>query len=109
MPEADPVAVFGMGAVGTLLATKIHDTAAAASLFAGRALAVETAADFRTAEWEKLLSNVTANPLTALTGHDAEDHRQLIRQAQAEARSGNGPGCRFLPAGQRPRAAEGGA
>jgi hypothetical protein len=41
--------------------------------------------------------------------HDAEDHRQLIRQAQAEARGGDGPGWRVLPAGQRPRAAEGGA
>jgi 2-dehydropantoate 2-reductase len=48
----------------------------AASLFSGSALAVETAADFRTAEWEKLLSNVTANPLTALTGRRAEVLRE---------------------------------
>jgi 2-dehydropantoate 2-reductase len=40
----------------------------AAALFSGSGLAAETMADFRTAEWEKLLSNVTANPLTALTG-----------------------------------------
>jgi 2-dehydropantoate 2-reductase len=41
---------------------------AAAALFAGSDLAVEPVADFATAAWEKLLFNVIANPLTALTG-----------------------------------------
>jgi 2-dehydropantoate 2-reductase len=45
---------------------------AAAALFAGSGLAVETAADFATAAWEKLLFNVIANPLTALTGRPLE-------------------------------------
>ena len=48
----------------------------AADLFSGSELAAETVADFRTAEWEKLLSNVTANPLTALTGRRAEVLRE---------------------------------
>ena len=41
---------------------------AAAALFAGSGLDVEASADFATAAWEKLLFNVMANPLTALTG-----------------------------------------
>ena len=41
---------------------------AAAALFAGSGLEVEVAADFVTALWQKLLVNVMANPLTALTG-----------------------------------------
>jgi 2-dehydropantoate 2-reductase len=45
---------------------------AAAGLFAGSGLAVEAAADFPTAAWEKLLLNVIANPLTALTGRPLE-------------------------------------
>ena len=45
---------------------------AAAALFAGSGLAVEAAADFPTAAWEKLLFNVIANPLTALTGRPIE-------------------------------------
>jgi 2-dehydropantoate 2-reductase len=36
-------------------------------LLEGSALRVEVDADFRTAAWRKLLSNVAANPLTALT------------------------------------------
>ena len=44
----------------------------AAALFAGSGLEVETTADFPTAAWEKLLYNVIANPLTALTGRPAE-------------------------------------
>lgn len=47
-----------------------------ASLFSGSGLVAETVADFRTAEWEKLLTNVTANPLTALTGRRAEVLRE---------------------------------
>ena len=41
---------------------------AAAALFAGSGLEVEVTDDFSTAVWEKLLVNVMANPLTALTG-----------------------------------------
>lgn len=41
---------------------------ATAALFHGSGVEVETAADFPTAAWEKLLYNVIANPLTALTG-----------------------------------------
>ena len=45
---------------------------AAAALFAGSDLAVEVVADFTTAAWEKLLYNMIANPLTALTGRPIE-------------------------------------
>jgi 2-dehydropantoate 2-reductase len=38
------------------------------ALFAGAGVEVEAVADFPTAAWEKLLFNVMANPLTALTG-----------------------------------------
>lgn len=40
----------------------------AAALLAGSGLEVEVVADFVSALWEKLLVNVMANPLTALTG-----------------------------------------
>jgi len=45
---------------------------AVAALFAGGGVEVETVADFATAAWEKLLFNVIANPLTALTGRPLE-------------------------------------
>ena len=45
---------------------------AAAALFAQAGVPVETAADFPTAAWDKLLLNVIANPLTALTGRPLE-------------------------------------
>jgi 2-dehydropantoate 2-reductase len=45
---------------------------AVAALFAGGGVDVETVADFSTAAWEKLLFNVIANPLTALTGRPLE-------------------------------------
>lgn len=45
---------------------------AAAALFAGGGVEVETVADLATAAWEKLLFNVIANPLTALTGRPLE-------------------------------------
>ena len=45
---------------------------AAVALFGGSGLAVEAVADFPTAAWEKLLFNVIANPLTALTGRPLE-------------------------------------
>jgi 2-dehydropantoate 2-reductase len=45
---------------------------AVADLFAQCGVPVETAADFLTAAWDKLLLNVIANPLTALTGRPLE-------------------------------------
>jgi 2-dehydropantoate 2-reductase len=68
----------------------------AAALFTGTGLPVETVLDFRTASWEKLLSNVTTNPLTALTGRRAEVLHEpaiaelaldLLREAVAVARA----------------------
>ena len=50
--------------------------AAVAALFAGSGLDVDCVADFATAAWEKLLTNVTANPLTALTGRTLEVLRE---------------------------------
>jgi 2-dehydropantoate 2-reductase len=45
---------------------------ATAALFAGGGVDVEAVADFPSAAWEKLLYNVIANPLTALTGRPLE-------------------------------------
>jgi 2-dehydropantoate 2-reductase len=45
---------------------------AVAALFAGSGVEVEAVGDFLTASWEKLLFNVIANPLTALTGRPLE-------------------------------------
>jgi 2-dehydropantoate 2-reductase len=45
---------------------------AAVALFAGSRLEVTAAADFPTAAWDKLLINVIANPITALTGRPLE-------------------------------------
>jgi 2-dehydropantoate 2-reductase len=45
---------------------------AAAALFAEGDVDIEAVADFATAAWEKLLFNVIANPLTALTGRPLE-------------------------------------
>jgi len=42
------------------------------TLFAGADVEVSTEADFATAAWEKLLTNVIANPLMALTGRPME-------------------------------------
>jgi 2-dehydropantoate 2-reductase len=44
----------------------------AVALFDGGGVEVEAVADFPTAAWEKLLFNVIANPLTALTGRTLE-------------------------------------
>ncbi|OIV35419.1 hypothetical protein BIV57_21755 [Mangrovactinospora gilvigrisea] len=49
---------------------------AVAALFAGSFLNAETAADFRTAAWRKLLTNVAGNPITALTGRRVEVFRE---------------------------------
>ena len=43
-----------------------------AALFAGSAIDVVCSADFRSGLWRKLISNVTASPLTALTGRRIE-------------------------------------
>jgi 2-dehydropantoate 2-reductase len=40
---------------------------ALSALFAGTGLALEPVADFTTVAWQKLISNVTCSPLTALT------------------------------------------
>lgn len=56
---------------------------AAAALFDGSGLDVEAVADFATAAWEKLLTNVTANPLTALTGRTLEVLREPAMAALA--------------------------
>ena len=45
---------------------------AAAALFDGGGVPVETVEDFATAVWAKLLTNVIANPLMALTGRPME-------------------------------------
>lgn len=45
---------------------------ATVALFDGSGVNVQAAADFPTAAWEKLLFNVIANPLTALTGRPLE-------------------------------------
>ncbi|MEW6472202.1 MAG: 2-dehydropantoate 2-reductase [Actinomycetota bacterium] len=47
-----------------------------AALFGGSGLDVEPVEDFATAAWEKLLTNVTANPITALTGRPLEVLRE---------------------------------
>ena len=49
---------------------------AAAALFDGSGLEVAAVEDFATAAWEKLLTNVIANPLTALTGRRLEVLRE---------------------------------
>ena len=46
--------------------------AAFAALLAAAPVTVDQAADFRTAAWRKLLTNVAANPVTALTGRPME-------------------------------------
>lgn len=57
-------------------------------------LRVETAADFRTAAWRKVLTNLGSNPITALTGRRTEVVREpgiadyalvLVREAAAVA------------------------
>ncbi|HVW33176.1 MAG TPA: 2-dehydropantoate 2-reductase [Acidimicrobiia bacterium] len=49
---------------------------AVAALFDGADVDVDLVGDFATAAWEKLLTNVTANPLTALTGRTLEVLRE---------------------------------
>ena len=46
--------------------------AAFAALLAAAPVTVDQVADFRTAAWRKLLTNVAANPVTALTGRPME-------------------------------------
>lgn len=49
---------------------------AAAELFGPTWIRTETVPDFRTAAWRKLLTNVSANPVTALTGRRIEVLRE---------------------------------
>ncbi|NMH97503.1 2-dehydropantoate 2-reductase [Pseudonocardia acidicola] len=51
---------------------------AAASLFGDTWVRAEVVADFRTAAWRKLLTNATANPITALTGRRIEVLRESV-------------------------------
>ncbi|HEV8626778.1 MAG TPA: 2-dehydropantoate 2-reductase [Acidimicrobiia bacterium] len=44
----------------------------AVALFAGSGMEIKAVADFPTAAWDKLLINVIANPLTAITGRPLE-------------------------------------
>lgn len=69
---------------------------AAAGLFAASGLHVEPVADFRTAAWRKLLTNVVGNPITALTCRRAEVMHEprvtelamsLLRETVAVARA----------------------
>lgn len=68
----------GLGAVRTRRTDRdlvVPDTASAepaVALLEGTRLAVERSADFRTAAWRKMLTNVSANPITALTGRRVE-------------------------------------
>ncbi|HEX6444930.1 MAG TPA: 2-dehydropantoate 2-reductase [Streptosporangiales bacterium] len=55
-----------------LLVPDDEDGRAAAEVFTAGGLRVEPVADFRTAAWRKLLTNVVGNPITALTGRRAE-------------------------------------
>ncbi|MBB3662471.1 2-dehydropantoate 2-reductase [Prauserella sediminis] len=48
------------------------EAAPVADLLAGAGLVVERSADFATAAWRKMLTNVSANPITALTGRRVE-------------------------------------
>ncbi|MBB3049419.1 2-dehydropantoate 2-reductase [Prauserella isguenensis] len=49
-----------------------EEAARVTELLAGAGLAVERSADFTTAAWRKMLTNVSANPITALTGRRVE-------------------------------------
>lgn len=66
------------------------DGAAVAGRFAGSTLNVEKSADFETTAWRKLLANLVANPITALTLRrmdvfDAPAVRDLSRRLLEEA------------------------
>lgn len=56
----------------------------AAALFAGAGVRAEVSADFVGAAWRKLLTNVVANPVTALTGRRVEVLREPRVAALAE-------------------------
>jgi 2-dehydropantoate 2-reductase len=72
-----------------------------AALFAGSATSVETSHDFLTDSWVKLLNNIFANPITALTMRRAEvfDDPQILALARglvSEAMAvGRAAGARF--------------
>lgn len=78
--------------------------AALAALLAGSGLQVDQEADFQTAAWRKLLSNVAANPITALTTRTVSvlgdpDVRALAEGLLAEAVAAAGAeGARLSPA-----------
>jgi 2-dehydropantoate 2-reductase len=79
-----------------LLVPDDEDGRAAAEVFTAGGLRVEPVADFRTAAWRKLLTNVVGNPITALTGRRAEVLREpriaelamsILRETVAVARA----------------------
>jgi 2-dehydropantoate 2-reductase len=75
-----------------------------AMLLAGGPVNVELSADFLTAAWRKLLANVAANPVTALTGQtlavlSSRGIGSLVRGLLAEAvAAGNAAGARLTGA-----------
>lgn len=75
-----------------------------AALLAGTVLVVKQVADFLTYSWRKILGNVFANPLTALTMRRADvfddpDVAELARKLVAEAvEVGRSVGARLTPA-----------
>lgn len=78
-----------VGALDVVVPDDAASAALAAELNAG-GMRTSTEADFTTVAWTKLLTNITANPLTALTGRRAEVMRdpeieRIARRIMAEA------------------------
>ena len=78
-----------VGALDLALPDDAAATALAAELNAGR-MRTSTEPDLKTVAWAKLLTNITANPLTALTGRRAEVMRdpgieRIARRIMTEA------------------------
>ncbi|MFJ1749986.1 2-dehydropantoate 2-reductase [Streptomyces sp. NPDC088116] len=78
-----------VGALDIALPDDASGAALAAELEAG-GMRTSTEADLRTVAWTKLLTNITANPLTALTGRRADVMRdpgieRIARRLMAEA------------------------
>jgi 2-dehydropantoate 2-reductase len=78
-----------VGALDVALPDDAAGAALAAELNAGK-MRTSTEADLKTVAWAKLLSNITANPLTALTGRRAEVMRdpgieRIARRIMTEA------------------------
>ena len=80
-----------------------RDGAALVALFAGSGIEVHETDDFLTASWRKLLGNVTANPITAITHRRQEVFadprvRELARELLLETiKVGQAAGARLAP------------